>query len=90
MGVKSGMMYTAGAASIGLSFASWLASNSMENAGMDRADRWGIFIGQWAPTFFALGIALRIEETHTDSRGMSGEMLEETYGESRMPSRAGV
>ncbi|MDP9865949.1 MULTISPECIES: hypothetical protein [Streptosporangium] len=91
MGVRSGMMYTAGLASIGLSFATWLTSREVESAGLDRADRWGIFIGQWAPTFFALGIALRIEETHaTDTRAVGGETLEETYGETRMPSRAGV
>ena len=26
------------------------------------ADRWGLFVGEWAPTFFAIGIALRLEE----------------------------
>ncbi|OUC98546.1 hypothetical protein CA984_06655 [Streptosporangium minutum] len=90
MGIRSGTMYAAGVASIGLSFASWLTSQTMEKAGTDRADRWGIFIGQWAPTFFAVGIALRIEETHADSRAMSGGTFEETYTEGRMPSRAGV
>jgi hypothetical protein len=64
MGVKSSHMYTAGFASIGLSFGSWLISRNIEHAGLDRADRWGIFIGQWAPTLFALGVALRMEETH--------------------------
>jgi hypothetical protein len=29
---------------------------------VDRADRWGIFVGEWAPTFFALATAMRIEE----------------------------
>ncbi|SDM56140.1 hypothetical protein [Nonomuraea jiangxiensis] len=66
MGLRSGHMYTAGAVSIGLSFASWLMSNSLEAKGIDRADRWGIFIGEWAPTFVALGVALRMEETHHD------------------------
>ncbi|MBB2911094.1 hypothetical protein FHS43_002359 [Streptosporangium becharense] len=88
MGVKSGMMYTAGVASIGLSFASWLTSQMAEKAGTDRADRWGIFIGEWAPTFFALGIALRIEETHRET--MPTEETTGMYGETRMPSRAGV
>lgn len=64
MGVSSGLMYTAGIASIGVSFATWLASKTMEPAGIDRADRWGIFVGQWAPTFFGLGVALQLEETH--------------------------
>ncbi|MBB6171792.1 hypothetical protein HNR23_001852 [Nocardiopsis mwathae] len=61
-GVTSGMAYSAGAASIGLSILTWLASKKGEDADMARADRWGIFVGQWAPTFFALGVALRLEE----------------------------
>lgn len=66
-GVRSGTMYTLGLASIGISFASWLMSKRFEAAGIDRADRWGLFIGEWAPTFFAMGVALRIEETHRSS-----------------------
>ncbi|MEU8801312.1 hypothetical protein [Spirillospora sp. NPDC048819] len=61
--MRSNLMYTAGIASIGLAFASWMASNRLEAAGVERADRWGIFVGEWAPTFFAMGIALRMEET---------------------------
>ncbi|MEU7899125.1 hypothetical protein AB0B45_40510 [Nonomuraea sp. NPDC049152] len=64
MGVRSSLMYAAGIASIGASFASWLASKNAEAAGIDRADRWGIFIGEWAPTCFALGLALHMEEIH--------------------------
>jgi hypothetical protein len=62
MGITSPMMYTAGLVSIGLSVASWWTSRNVESAGIDRADRWGIFVGQWAPTFFALGNAMRMEE----------------------------
>lgn len=62
MGVKSEMAYAAGFVSIGLSFLSWAVSKKQENAGLDRADRWGIFIGEWPPTFFALGLALQMEE----------------------------
>ncbi|AFR09076.1 MULTISPECIES: hypothetical protein [Nocardiopsis] len=62
MGVTSEMAYAAGTASIGLSFLTWALSKKKEDAGTDRADRWGIFVGQWAPTFFALGVALRLEE----------------------------
>jgi hypothetical protein len=62
-GITSDMAYTAGAASIGLSFATWLLSLKKERAGVDRADRWGIFIGHWAPTLFAVGVALRLEES---------------------------
>ncbi|QKW40660.1 hypothetical protein HUT06_25610 [Actinomadura sp. NAK00032] len=63
MGIRSNFMYTAGIISVGLSFASWAASKQLEDAGLERADRWGIFVGEWAPTFFAMGIALRMEET---------------------------
>ncbi|MBB0247190.1 hypothetical protein [Streptomyces alkaliphilus] len=63
VGVRSEHAYTAAFASIGLSFLSWATSLKAEAAGLDRADRWGIFIGEWAPTFFGLGLALaRYEE----------------------------
>lgn len=55
-GVKSEHAYLAATVSIGLSLASWLASRQQED--LERADRWGIFVGEWAPTFFALGLAL--------------------------------
>ena len=55
-GLRSEHAYLGAAASIGLSLASWLASNRQEN--LERADRWGIFVGEWAPTFFGLGLAL--------------------------------
>ena len=62
LGLTSDMMYAAGLGSIGLSILSWYVSKNKENAGLDRADRWGLFIGEWAPTFFALGAGLRLEE----------------------------
>jgi hypothetical protein len=63
MGIRSSFMYAAGIASIGLSFAAWASSLKLEpGQGLDRADRWGIFVGQWAPTFFALGSGLHVEE----------------------------
>ncbi|WP_226962618.1 hypothetical protein [Streptomyces sp. C8S0] len=55
-GVRSEHAYLAAAGSIGLSLVSWLTSNRRED--IERADRWGIFVGEWAPTFFALGLAL--------------------------------
>ncbi|MGI5138115.1 MULTISPECIES: hypothetical protein [unclassified Streptomyces] len=59
MGIRSEHAYLAGMASIGLSIASWITSLQTERgAGIDRADRWGIFVGEWAPTFFGLGLAL--------------------------------
>jgi hypothetical protein len=66
MGIRSGHMYLAGVASIGLSFAAWLTSKEAERASLARADRWGIFIGQWAPSLFALGVGLAVEETRDD------------------------
>ncbi|MFI8293452.1 hypothetical protein EAO71_35785 [Streptomyces sp. ms191] len=55
-GLRSEHAYLAAVGSIGLSLASWLTSSRQEN--LERADRWGIFVGEWAPTFFALGLAL--------------------------------
>ncbi|NEC13856.1 hypothetical protein G3I34_16520 [Streptomyces sp. SID8014] len=57
-GLKSEHAYAAAFASIGLSVCSWAASLKAETRGMDRADRWGIYVGEWAPTFFGLGLAL--------------------------------
>lgn len=62
VGVKSEYAYIAGMVSIGLAAASWVLSNWKERAGLDRADRWGIFVGEWAPTFIALGNGLRSYE----------------------------
>jgi len=61
-GLRSEHAYIAGFASIGLSFLAWATSLKAEKAGTDRADRWGIFVGHWAPTFFGLGNALRSYE----------------------------
>lgn len=61
-GITSDMLYMAGVASIGASVATWALSLSTERAGIGRADRWGIFVGEWAPTLFALGVAMRVEE----------------------------
>lgn len=58
-GLHSEHAYLAAFASIGLSVAAWKASLKAEpGADLARADRWGIFIGEWAPTFFGLGLAL--------------------------------
>ncbi|WP_250564382.1 hypothetical protein [Sphaerisporangium fuscum] len=84
MGIRSGMMYTAGVMSVGASFISWLLSKEYEGD-IARADRWGLFVGEWAPTFFALGVALRLEETREEM--ISGQPMEER-GE-RMSRRFG-
>ncbi|MFD2768557.1 hypothetical protein [Micromonospora eburnea] len=61
-GLKAEHCYAAGMVSVGLAFTSWLLSKRFEHAGIERADRWGIFIGEWAPTFFAMGNGLRTYE----------------------------
>ncbi|HEX4812077.1 MAG TPA: hypothetical protein VFV66_04935 [Nonomuraea sp.] len=79
MGIRSSLMYTAGLVSIGLSVTAWVSSLKLEpGQGLDRADRWGIFVGQWAPTFFALGSGLAVEEARQ-------ELMREE--EPRMPER---
>lgn len=67
-GISSDMLYMAGIGSIAASIVSWALSMTAEQAGMGRADRWGIFVGEWAPTFFALGVAMRIEEEWGEER----------------------
>lgn len=61
-GFLSSWAYIGGFASIGVSLLSWLVSRNKAGDDKAQADRWGIFIGHWAPTFFALGIALKHEE----------------------------
>ncbi|MFD4034427.1 hypothetical protein ACFWVP_28940 [Streptomyces sp. NPDC058637] len=64
-GLKSEHAYAAAFVSIGLSVVSWCGSMKVEPMGVARADRWGIFVGEWAPTFFGLGLALaNYEEAH--------------------------
>ncbi|MCF4136803.1 hypothetical protein L1856_07990 [Streptomyces sp. Tue 6430] len=65
-GVTSEHAYLAATASIGLSLVSWLTSSRHES--LERADRWGIFVGEWAPTFFGLGLALANYEDREPAR----------------------
>jgi hypothetical protein len=62
LGLTSDVAYLAAIASIGASVAAWLASRTMEDAPGEKADRWGIYGGLWAPTFMALGNAIKIDE----------------------------
>jgi hypothetical protein len=62
LGVRSEYAYAAGCASIGLSALTW-AIDLGKSKSKPQADRWGLFVGEWAPTFFAIGIALKLEET---------------------------
>lgn len=61
-GIRSEHAYVAAFASIGLSYLSYFVSRGKKGDDKAQSDRWGIFVGHWAPTFFALGIALKLEE----------------------------
>ncbi len=63
LGVKSDYAYIGGFGSILLSLLTWFVSRNKKGDDKSQSDRWGIFIGHWAPTFFALGVALKLEET---------------------------
>ncbi|MFC9792844.1 hypothetical protein ACFVJI_09410 [Streptomyces sp. NPDC127584] len=66
IGLRSEHAYAAALGSIALSFVSWSASSRRED--IERADRWGIFVGEWAPTFFGLGLALaNYERSETEA-----------------------
>ncbi len=62
MGVKSGHLYLAAAGSVVASIVTYAASRRASDHDKGQSDRWGIFIGTWAPTLFGAGIALRLEE----------------------------
>lgn len=62
LGMRSENAYAAAFASIGLSLTSWFVSRNKKGDSKAQSDRWGIFIGHWAPTFMALGVALKLEE----------------------------
>ncbi len=68
LGLRSDYAYIGGFASIGFSLASWLLSRNKTGDDKAQSDRWGIFIGHWAPTFMALGVALKLEETKSSPR----------------------
>ncbi|XVQ83590.1 hypothetical protein ACQP2K_32855 [Microbispora siamensis] len=89
MGLRSNVMYGAAIGSIGMSIASWIISNKYEAAGIERADRWALFVGEWAPTFFAIGIALRMEEM-AEEKGRETPEWQEQSSDIRRPTRAGV
>lgn len=64
-GLRSEHAYIGGFASIGLSVMSYFVARKTakkDHNNKAQSDRWGLFIGQWAPTFFALGVALKLEE----------------------------
>ena len=67
LGIRSEHAYAAGFASIGLSVLSWAVDLSVSKD-KEQADRWGLYVGEWAPTFFAIGVALKLEETTSSKR----------------------
>lgn len=62
LGIRSSHAYIAGFASIVISIVAWAGSRAKPSHDKAQSDRWGIFIGHWAPTFFAIGLALKKEE----------------------------
>ena len=63
LGITSDVAYLAGMLSIGASIGAWTLSSRNEDAPGEKADRWGIYVGLWAPTFMALGNAIQTAET---------------------------
>ncbi len=64
-GVRSDYAYIGGFASIVLSVVSYFIARkagTKDPNNKAQSDRWGLYVGQWAPTFFALGVALKLEE----------------------------
>ena len=61
-GIRSSHAYIGGFASIILSIITWSTSRAKPTDSKAQSDRWGIFIGHWAPTFFAIGLALKSKE----------------------------
>lgn len=86
MGIRSEHAYLAAIGSIGLSVAAWVTSLKAEPVGgLARADRWGIFVGEWAPTFFGLGVALSHYE---QSEGTLTASVRELWEEKRNQNQA--
>ncbi len=67
LGFTSDALYFASLASIGLSIAIWFLRRNEDNP---NAERFGIFVGLWAPTFVAFANALKVSE---ENRGIIEE-----------------
>ena len=59
IGISSNTSYLLGFASVAASIAIW---NSTKGYDAPHAERFGIFVGLWAPTFFAIGNGLDAAE----------------------------
>lgn len=71
-GVRAEHCYTAGLVSIGAAFLTWVLSKTGDQTRTERTGSWGIFIGEWAPTFIALGNGLRTYEKGTQPASVVG------------------
>jgi len=60
LGISSDALHLAALGSIAASIFTWRAAKGSGDAA--HAERFGIFIGLWAPTFFALADAVAIDE----------------------------
>ena len=60
IGMTSEMAYILGLGSVGASIFAWARAKGTDD--IPSAQRWGIFVGLWAPTFMAIGNALRVDE----------------------------
>ena len=59
-GISSDVLHLAALASIGGSILTWRAAKTKGDPA--HAERFGIFVGLWAPTFFALAEAVQQQE----------------------------
>jgi len=64
LGISSDVLQALGFASIFASIATWRAAKNSGDAA--HAERFGIFVGLWAPTFFALASEVAIVENTGD------------------------
>jgi hypothetical protein len=79
MGIRSEHAYLAGVTSIGLSVATWGTSLKAEPiGGLARADRWGIFVGEWAPTFLGLALSHYEQQEGTLTTSVRDLWIEKT------------
>lgn len=69
IGVTSELAYMLGVGSVLASIVAWARAKSVDDKAS--AQRWGIFVGLWAPTFMEIGNALKVDE-HEVAHGGSG------------------
>ena len=60
LGIGSELLYVLSMGSVVASIAAWARSRSQEDKAS--AERWGIFVGLWAPTFVGLANAVKADE----------------------------